>query len=74
MRGTVTPIEQDWMTLDELARRMGIGLTAAYELANQDRLPVPAHRIGRQFRFSRPAYDALLNRQHRAGTAEADAA
>lgn len=74
MRGTVTPIERDWMTLEELAQRMGIGLTAAYELANQDRLPVPAHRIGRQFRFSRPAYDALLHRQHRTGTTEPTAA
>lgn len=65
MHGTVTPLEHDWMTLEELARRMGIGMTAAYELANADRLPIPAHRIGRRFRFSRRAYDAILARQHR---------
>jgi excisionase family DNA binding protein len=64
MHQPVAPLERDWMGLRELAARLGIGETVAYELANQDRLPIPAHRIGRQFRFSRNAYEALLNRQH----------
>lgn len=64
MGGTVTPIERDMITLEELAQRMGVGLTAAYELANQDRLPVPVIRVGRRFLFSRRAYEALLSRQH----------
>ena len=66
---TITPIERDMLTLEEIAQRMGIGMTAAYELAGQDRLPVPAIRVGRQFRFSKKAFDALLDRQHEDSTA-----
>ncbi len=61
---TVTPIDRDTLTLDELAQRMGISLTVAYELARANKLPVPTIRVGRQYRFSRRAYDALLERQH----------
>lgn len=54
----------DLLTLEELAESMRISLTSAYELAKADRLPIPAIRVGRQYRFSRPAYEALLARQH----------
>lgn len=74
MRDTVASIQPGWTTLEELAHRMGIGLTAAYELANQDRLPVPTHWVGRQFRFSRPANKVLLHRQHGTGDHEPAAA
>jgi len=50
----------DTMTLDELRRRLGISSTVAYELANQDRLPIPVIRVGRRFLFSRKAFDALM--------------
>jgi excisionase family DNA binding protein len=64
----VTPIDSDFLTLDELATRMGISLTVAYELARANKLPIPALKIGRQYRFSRRAYEALLDAQHeRAG-------
>lgn len=56
--------DSDAMTLEELAHRMGISLTVAYELARRDNLPVPVIRVGRQYRFSRRAYDALMAGQH----------
>lgn len=56
--------ESEWMPLREFAELLGISLTTAYELARRDDLPVPAHRVGRQFRFSRKAYDALRTAQH----------
>lgn len=64
MATSITTIDRDTLTLDELAQRMGISLTVAYELAKADKLPVPVIRIGRQYRFSRRAYDALMNGQH----------
>ncbi len=60
--GSSSPSET--MTLEEFAGRMGISITVAYELAAQDKLPVPAIRVGRRYLFSRRAYDALLDRQH----------
>jgi excisionase family DNA binding protein len=54
----------DTMSLEELARRIGISLTVAYELAKKNKLPIPAIRVGRQYRFSRRAYDALMDAQH----------
>lgn len=59
-----TPHEADMMTLEEIAKRLRIGMTAAYELANRDALPVPVIRVGRRFLFSRPAYERLLAAQH----------
>jgi excisionase family DNA binding protein len=52
------------MTLKELQERMGISPTTAYELARKDELPVPALRIGRQFLFSRRAYERLCAETH----------
>ena len=65
---TVTPIVEpfapDFMSLEELASRMGISVSLAYQLARADRLPVPAIRPGRRFLFSRKAYEELLTGQH----------
>lgn len=61
---TITTIEADTMSLDELAQRLGVGLTQAYAMARTDSLPVPVIRVGRQYRFSRRAYDALMSGQH----------
>lgn len=55
-----TDLKPDLMSLEELARRMGISLTTAYKLARTDALPIQVIRIGPQYRFSRRAYDALL--------------
>lgn len=57
-------IQPDTLTLDEIARRMGISYGTAYELAVQNKLPVPVIRAGRQYRFSRRAFDQLMNQQH----------
>ena len=54
----------EWMSLREFADLLGISLTSAYEYAREDKLPVPAIRVGRQFRFSRPAYEELRHAQH----------
>lgn len=51
----------EFMSLKELSERTGISLTRTYQLAREDRLPVPTIRFGRQFRFSRKAYEALVN-------------
>jgi excisionase family DNA binding protein len=57
-------LSSDTLTLGELARRMGISITVAYELARRDDLPVPVIRVGRRYLFSRHAYEALLSAQH----------
>lgn len=56
--------QSDMMTLEELRKRMGISQTVAYRLAAKNALPIPVIRIGRQFRCSRRAWDALVNAQH----------
>lgn len=64
MAANTTDLQPDFMTIEELAARMGIGLTMAYQLAKADKLPVPALKIGRVYRFSRRAYEALATAQH----------
>ena len=61
---TATPIEPDVMTLEEMAQRMGRSYHVVYELARQDRLPVPVIRVGRRYLFSRKAYEQVMNAQH----------
>ncbi len=60
-------VSRDTLTLEELAQRLGISMTVAYELANRDDLPVPVIRVGRRFLFSRHAYDALMAAQRAGG-------
>ena len=59
-----SPALPDTMSLSEIAERMGVSYTTVYELARTDRLPVPVFRVGRQYRLSRRAYEALMNAQH----------
>lgn len=62
--------QSDMMTQEEFANRLGIGMTAAYELANQDALPIPVIRVGRRFLFSRIAYERRLAVQHEPKSAQ----
>ena len=48
------------MTVEEAARRLGIGRTLAYDLARRDRLPVPVLRLGRRLVVPRPALERVL--------------
>jgi excisionase family DNA binding protein len=61
---TIKPFSPDFLSLEELAARMGISVSLAYQLARADKLPVPAIRPGRRFLFSRRAYERLLDAQH----------
>lgn len=58
------PLLTDFLSLVEFAHLLGIGKTTAYELAQRNELPVPVLRVGRQYRVSRKAYDALRDAQH----------
>lgn len=48
------------VTIEEAARRLGIGRTLAYELARKDELGVPVIRLGRRYVVPRVALDELL--------------
>lgn len=61
---TALPNESDAGTLEELCRRADVSLTVGYELANRNALPVPVFRVGRQFRYSRRAWEDLMTAQH----------
>lgn len=61
---TISCFSPDFMSLEELAARMGISVSLAYQLAHADKLPVPAIRPGRRFLFSRRAYERVLESQH----------
>jgi excisionase family DNA binding protein len=58
------PLLTDFLSLVEFAELLGISKTTAYELAQRNELPVPVLRIGRQYRVSRKAYEALKDAQH----------
>ncbi len=61
---TRAPRPSDFFTLLEVADLLGIGRSAAYQLAQRDQLPIPVVRVGRQYRVSREAYQALKGAQH----------
>ncbi len=64
MVANVPPIERDTLTLMEFAELLGMSYTTVHLLAQQNRLPVPVSKIGRQYRISRVAYRRWLERQH----------
>jgi len=63
--------QADTMTIDELAAGMRIHRTTAFELARQNRLPVPVIRAGRRLFVSRRAYEALMTERHSPTSPEA---
>jgi excisionase family DNA binding protein len=60
--------ERETLTIAEMAELLGISRTVCYELAARDELPVPTLRVGRQYRFSRRAFDELMQSQHTPST------
>ncbi len=63
----ITPLhdpDRSFMTLNEALNEWGIGTTVGYELAQKNQLPVPVFRIGREYRISRAAFDAMRTAQH----------
>lgn len=63
-------VARNWMTLEELACDLGIGMTKAYAMAKENRLPIPALKVGREFRFSRVAYERIVDAGHYAPVEE----
>jgi excisionase family DNA binding protein len=58
---TIETLAPDMMSLREFSELTGISLTTVYELAAAGELPVPAPKIGRQYRISRIAYARWLD-------------
>ncbi len=48
------------LTIDEVATRLGIGRTLAYDLARRNDLPVATIRLGRRLVVSRAALERVL--------------
>lgn len=48
------------LTIDEVAARLGIGRTLAYDLARRNDLPVATIRLGRRLVVSRAALERVL--------------
>ncbi len=63
---TDQPNERATLTLEEMARRLGVSRSTAYDLAKRDALPVPVIRLGRRIVVSRAALDGVLS-IHRGG-------
>lgn len=59
--------ERATLTLEEVARRLGVSRSTAYDLAKRDALPVPVIRLGRRIVVSRAALDLVLAGSHGAG-------
>lgn len=57
---TIPGVDRETITLHELAIRLGISLSTAYELAARDELPVQGFKVGREYRFPKAAVDRLL--------------
>ena len=55
---------RDTLTIEEVAGRLGVCRTTAYELARRNELPVPVIYLGRRMVVSRHALEAMLARQH----------
>lgn len=53
-------LETDTMPLDELAARLGISLTTAYERAQRDALPIPKVPSLGRYRYSRRLFERLM--------------
>jgi excisionase family DNA binding protein len=62
---TVPQEERETLSIMEAARRLGIGRTAAYKAAAEERFPVPIIRVGGRLLVARAALDEVLGRRPR---------
>jgi len=53
-------IERGTLSIEEAAKRLGIGRGSAYAAARADTLPVPVIRVGRRMVVSRAAIERLV--------------
>lgn len=60
VRSKAAGLEPATYSLQQLARLLGVGSTAAYGMAQSGRLPVTPIRVGRQYRFPKAEVDRLL--------------
>lgn len=58
------PHHRDTLTIEELAARLGINRSTAYERARRNDLPIPVIRVGRRYLVSRKAYETMMSAQH----------
>lgn len=60
----LSTVERETLGIEELAKRLGINRSTAYQLARRNRLPVPVIRVGRRMVVSRHLLDQLLDGHH----------
>ncbi len=53
--------ESPTMTIPEVAKALSLGLIVTYQLARQNKLPVPVLRLNKQYRVGRLALMAAIN-------------
>ena len=63
-----TVMKRQTLNIEDVAKRLGINRSTAYELARRDQLPVPVIRLGRRMVVSCQALDSLLATQHQQHT------
>lgn len=74
MRENLSTVERETLGIEELARRLGINRSTAYQLARRNQLPVPVIRVGRRMVVSRHLLDQLLDGHHTPSQHRAEAA
>jgi len=58
--GSVDKIESDFMGVNELAKRLGIGKSKCYQLVKEEDLPFEVLFIGDRILISRLAYERFV--------------
>lgn len=56
-------LERRTVNIRQFAKEFGISAPVAYQLAHEDRLPVPVIKLGRRMVISRSALDELLDQR-----------
>ena len=62
---TDTPVRSETLTLKELATILNLTPHYTAQLAKADKLPIPAFKVGNQWRFSRHHIEGLLDGTYR---------
>ena len=52
------------LTIDQVSRALGIGRNLAYQLASEDKLPVPVLRLGRRLLIPKLPFLEALKRSN----------
>ena len=56
-------VQKNWLSVEEVGHHLGVSKETVYRMLEQDANTIPAHRLGKLWRFNKDEVDTWLKNQ-----------